>query len=62
MQETKQMQLFTLGQVVATPGALAALEKTGQSPAEFLARHVQGDQSWAAHTFRKWTSFSTKGA
>jgi hypothetical protein len=35
--------LFTLGQVVATPGALAALEKAGQQPGEFLTRHVAGD-------------------
>jgi hypothetical protein len=35
--------LFTLGQVIATPGALAALEKAGQQPGEFLARHVSGD-------------------
>jgi hypothetical protein len=42
-QQTKQTQLFSLGQLVATPGALAPLEKAGQSPAEFLARHVQGD-------------------
>jgi hypothetical protein len=34
---------FTLGQVLATPGALEALEKSGQSPAEFLARHLAGD-------------------
>ena len=35
--------LFTLGQVVATPGALAAIEKAGQQPGYFLARHVNGD-------------------
>ena len=35
--------LFDLGQVVATPGALAALEEAGQSPSEFLTRHVRGD-------------------
>ena len=35
--------LFTLGQVVATPGALAALEKAGQQPGDFLSRHVSGD-------------------
>ena len=35
--------LFTLGQMVATPGALAALEKAGQQPGDFLARHVTGD-------------------
>ena len=35
--------LIKLGQVVATPGALAALEKAGQQPGDFLARHVSGD-------------------
>jgi hypothetical protein len=34
---------FTLGQIVATPGALSALEKAEQQPAEFLDRHVNGD-------------------
>jgi hypothetical protein len=34
---------FPLGRVVATPGALAALEKAEQLPAEFLDRHVNGD-------------------
>jgi len=29
--------------VVATPGALSALEKAEQLPAEFLDRHVNGD-------------------
>jgi hypothetical protein len=31
---------FELGQIVATPGALAALRKAGQQPGEFLTRHV----------------------
>jgi hypothetical protein len=35
--------LFHLGQVVATPGAVEALTEAGQTPWEFLARHVQGD-------------------
>jgi hypothetical protein len=34
---------FQLGQIVATPGALRALEEAGQSPDEFLRRHVVGD-------------------
>ena len=34
---------FPLGRVVATPGALSALEKAEQLPAEFLDRHVNGD-------------------
>lgn len=34
---------FSLGQVLATPGAVEALEKSSQTPAEFLMRHVAGD-------------------
>jgi hypothetical protein len=34
---------FELGRIVATPGALRALEVAEQLPAEFLDRHVQGD-------------------
>jgi hypothetical protein len=43
MQKTERKPLFDLGQLVATPGALAALEKTGQNAMEFLSRHVRGD-------------------
>jgi hypothetical protein len=43
MQQISKSPLFPLGQVVATPGALAALEKAGQQPQDFLARHVHGD-------------------
>jgi len=35
--------LFPLGQVVATPGALEALDEAGQEPAEFLQRHITGN-------------------
>ena len=35
--------LFDLGQVVATPGALKAVSEAGQTPMDFLARHVSGD-------------------
>lgn len=35
--------LFKLGQVVATPAALQALEDAQQSVWEFLFRHVSGD-------------------
>ena len=34
---------FPLGRVVATPGALSALDKAEQLPAAFLDRHVNGD-------------------
>jgi len=43
---------FSLGRVVATPGALAALERTGQSPLEFLTRHVTGD--WGEVDIEDW--------
>ena len=36
-------QLVELGQVLATPGALRALETTGEKPAHYLARHAAGD-------------------
>ena len=34
---------FVLGQILATPGALEALEASSQQPLVFLARHVSGD-------------------
>jgi hypothetical protein len=38
--ETKK---FSLGRIVATPGALHALQDAGHVAGEFLARHVTGD-------------------
>jgi hypothetical protein len=40
LNETKK---FSLGRIVATPGALEALRDAGQEAGEFLARHVTGD-------------------
>jgi len=37
------MNKFSLGKTLATPAALQALEQSGQSPAFFLDRHIQGD-------------------
>ena len=34
---------FPLGRLLATPGALHALEKAGQQLQEFLNRHSEGD-------------------
>ena len=34
---------FALGQIVATRGALAALEKSGQPPLLFILRHAAND-------------------
>jgi hypothetical protein len=58
MQETKQQPLFSLGRLVATPGALAALGKAGQTPLEFLARHVRGDWGELSDEDRKENQFS----
>jgi hypothetical protein len=43
MQQTKKQRVFNLGQIVATPGALAALQNAAQDPADFLRRHVACD-------------------
>jgi hypothetical protein len=43
MREMARTPLFSLGQVVATPGAVAAIEKAGAGPQDFLSRHVHGD-------------------
>lgn len=34
---------FQLGTVVATPGAIAALSRTGRNALDYLAKHVSGD-------------------
>jgi hypothetical protein len=34
---------FQLGRIAATPGALAAMEEAGISPASLLERHLNGD-------------------
>ena len=62
---------FSLGRIVATPGALRALERAQESAAVFLARHAVGD--WGeldredvreneyslAHGFRLLSSYMT---
>ena len=37
------MSKFTLGQVVATPSALAEFEAAGEQPLAYLSRHIKGD-------------------
>jgi hypothetical protein len=43
MNSLPNLPLFALGQIVATPGALALLEKAQNLPSEFLLRHLRGD-------------------
>ena len=35
--------MFQIGLIVATPGALAALGRASQTPADFLRRHAAGE-------------------
>jgi hypothetical protein len=58
MQQTDRKPLFDLGQLVATPGALAVLEKTRQNPMEFLSRHVTGDWGEIPEEDKKENLFS----
>ncbi len=48
---------FPLGQVLATPGALDALEDSGQTINDFLDRHVQGD--WGELCQEDWRANET---
>jgi hypothetical protein len=43
MNSLPTIPLFTAGQIVGTPGALALLEQANRSPFEFLSRHLRGD-------------------
>ena len=38
-----EKKIVPLGRIVATPGALEALEQAKQTPVEFLSRHRNGD-------------------
>ena len=44
--------LFSLGRVVATPGALRALEEAGQEAVDFLDRHACGN--WGVVPEEDW--------
>ena len=43
MNSLPTIPLFSAGQIVATPGALALLEQVEKTPLEFLSRHLRGD-------------------
>jgi len=49
---------FNLGQLVATPGALAALEQAGQDANDFVLRHASGDWGDLSDDDRKENEFS----
>jgi hypothetical protein len=55
--------LFSLGRVVATPGAIAALDEAEQAPQEFLVRHITGDWGVVPEEDKKANDWSvTNGA
>jgi len=47
-----------LGQIVATPGALSALEESGEQPRDFLRRHACGDWGDLCDEDKKENEFS----
>jgi hypothetical protein len=49
---------FRLGQLVATPGALRALNDAGQEPLEFIQRHVTGDWGEVTEEDKQENDFS----
>jgi len=51
---------FPLGHIVATPGALRALEAAGQQPAKFLDRHVSGDWGELDEEDKRENEFSVR--
>ena len=58
MQQISKKPAFELGQIVATPGALAALKKAGQQPGEFLTRHINRDWGDLDEEDRKENEYS----
>ncbi len=47
-----------MGHIVATPGALAAMEESGEQPCKFLSRHASGDWGNLSAEDRKENEFS----
>ena len=58
---TGKNHLFELGQVVATPGALACLEKFGMNALDLLRRHQSGDWGTLTADDKKENELSVKG-
>jgi hypothetical protein len=58
MQQITRHALFSLGQIVATPGALTALQKAGQQPGEFLTRPCQPRMGDLSDEDRKENDYS----
>lgn len=51
---------FSLGQIVATPGALALMQEQGIDPLALLSRHVRGDWGDLGEEDKKENELSVK--
>jgi hypothetical protein len=51
-EEAMTQAKFPLGQVAATPGAIEAMQESGQTPGFFLGRHAAGD--WGEVDAEDW--------
>jgi hypothetical protein len=51
---------FSLGKLVATPGALAAISNNARSPLTFLLRHQAGDWGDISQEDRRENDFSVQ--
>jgi hypothetical protein len=56
----KGMSRFNPGQIVATPGSLAAIEASGESVSTYLNRHAAGDWGDLKPEDRREKEFSLK--
>lgn len=55
-----RLSLFRTGSLVATPGALAALEMAGVSPIDLITRHAHGDWGALCEEDRSANQFAVK--
>jgi hypothetical protein len=51
---------FSLGRIVATPGALEAVQQANQNPFEFIQRHQSGDWGELCGEDKRENEFSLK--
>ena len=56
--EITRHEKFSLGRIVATPEALEAVQRAGQTPLDFLARHVRGDWGQVCEEDRRENEFA----
>lgn len=58
--KNRLLSKFSLGRIVATPGALQALEETNQNPFEFIERHQAGDWGDLCEEDKRENEFSVR--